>query len=538
MLGSIRSSMCAFAVVVCSNAAIASPFTYQGSLMDGGVPANGFYDMTFQLADSAVLGFLLDSDTVLGVEVIEGVFTVEIDFDDTITNHDARWIAIVVEGVPLSPRVRMRATPRAYNAVNADSAGTVEVPLFVSATNATINSHATSSTGTALLGYHDNNSGTAAAIHGRTHSVDADAQGVVGEVTSTSPGALSSGIRGINNGRFGLGIGVHGSQGGSGWGVYGTTPSGRGVYGQSDSGTGMYALTTTGTGLIASHTDASTIVSLATDTFAIDASHDSVDGNGTAIHAIGGRIGIHGEATSSGFGPDLTRTGVRGTAGSFSTGADTFYGVYGFGQAPAEGGARTAYGVYGGAQSGASGSTGYGVYGEIFGPGTNYAGYFAGSVHIQGTLSKSLGTFKIDHPSDPENKYLSHSFVESPDMMNIYNGVAVLDNRGSASVELPDYFESLNQSFRYQLTAIGASMPNLYISSEVSANEFAIAGGVAGAKVSWQVTGIRKDPTALSHPIIVEEEKSVQHRGKYLNPDSYGFGNERAIHPSPKQNEN
>ena len=42
-------------------------------------------------------------------------------------------------------------------------------------------------------------------------------------------------------------------------------------------------------------------------------------------------------------------------------------------------------------------------------------------------LSKSIGTFKIDHPLDPANKYLSHSFVELPDMMNIYNGNVMTD---------------------------------------------------------------------------------------------------------------
>ena len=60
-------------------------------------------------------------------------------------------------------------------------------------------------------------------------------------------------------------------------------------------------------------------------------------------------------------------------------------------------------------------------------------GEFIGDVDVTGTLTKSAGSFKIDHPLDPENKYLSHSFVESPDMMNIYNGNVVLDATGEAS---------------------------------------------------------------------------------------------------------
>ena len=523
-------------VTALCGAVFASPFTYQGELTDGGVPADGMYDMEFTLVDAPVIGFALQQIMMNDVVVTDGLFEVDLDFLDSHYDGSDRWLAVRIEGTFLTPRTQILYSPYAIRASVATIAEDLEVPIFLSATNATINAHATSSTGTALLGWHTNTAGTAAGIHGRTHSTDMGALGVAGEVTSSSPGALSAGVRGINNGRVGLGIGVHGSQEGSGWGVYGETPSGRGVYGLSDSGTGVYARTVDGTGLVALNSGADTTALLGTDTYAIDASHDSVDGEGTAIHAIGGKVGIYGEATSGGFGIDLTRTGVLGRAGSFVSGADTFYGVYGFGQAPIEGGSRTAYGVYGGAQSGASGSTGYGVYGEVFGPGTSYAGFFAGSVHIAGTLSKSLGSFKIDHPIDPENMYLSHSFIESPDMMNMYNGVVVLDRLGGATVDLPDYFESLNQSYRYQLTAIGASMPDLYISSEVSANQFSIAGGVAGAKVSWQVTGVRKDPVAVLNPIVVEEEKDAQHRGKYLNPKAYGFGDEKAIHPSPKQN--
>ena len=55
------------------------------------------------------------------------------------------------------------------------------------------------------------------------------------------------------------------------------------------------------------------------------------------------------------------------------------------------------------------------------------AGRFTGDVAISGTLSKGGGSLKIDHPLDPENKYLYHSFVESPDMMNIYNGTITTD---------------------------------------------------------------------------------------------------------------
>ena len=142
---------------------------------------------------------------------------------------------------------------------------------------------------------------------------------------------------------------------------------------------------------------------------------------------------------------------------------------------------------------------------------------------IQGVLFAAGKAFKIDHPSDPANKYLIHSCVESPDMMNVYNGNVVLDNSGYAWVELPGYFETLNRDFRYQLTPVGAPGPNLHIAEEISQNRFKIGGGEPGMKVSWQVTGVRKDPFAVQYKQPVELDKPVDERGKYLRPELYGM---------------
>jgi len=151
------------------------------------------------------------------------------------------------------------------------------------------------------------------------------------------------------------------------------------------------------------------------------------------------------------------------------------------------------------------------------------------TLNVTGSLTKPAGSFKIDHPLDPEHKVLYHSFVESPDMKNVYDGVINLDADGQAWVELPAYFEALNKDFRYQLTAIGAPAPNLYIAKEVHGNRFQIAGGKAGGKVSWQVTGIRHDAFAEKHRIRVEEEKPGAEQGFYLSPDSYGQPEEKGV---------
>jgi len=172
---------------------------------------------------------------------------------------------------------------------------------------------------------------------------------------------------------------------------------------------------------------------------------------------------------------------------------------------------------------------GNGVYGYSNG---GWAGFFYGDVEVDGNLSKAAGSFKIDHPLDPSNKYLYHSFVESPDMMNIYNGNAALDSKGQAVVTLPDWFETLNRDFRYQLTAIGEPGPNLHIAEKIHGNTFRIAGGQPDAEVSWQVTGIRQDAWANAHRIPVEESKLEEDRGRYLHPELFGAPQEMAVRAS------
>jgi len=148
----------------------------------------------------------------------------------------------------------------------------------------------------------------------------------------------------------------------------------------------------------------------------------------------------------------------------------------------------------------------------------------ANGLHVNGNVSKGGGSFKIDHPLDPQNKYLYHSFVESPDMMNIYNGRVTLDARGEAVVTLPDYFQALNRTFRYQLTPMG-SPSVLYIAREISARQFTIAGGNPGQDVCWTVTGIRQDHYANANRIPVEELKPPEERGSYLHPKAFGLKN-------------
>jgi hypothetical protein len=153
-----------------------------------------------------------------------------------------------------------------------------------------------------------------------------------------------------------------------------------------------------------------------------------------------------------------------------------------------------------------------------------------GDLDVSGSLNVTGAKhFKIDDPIDPTNKYLYHTSVESPDMMNIYNGNVILDSKGQAEIILPDWFEALNKDFRYQLSSIGRSAP-VYISREIEHHRFQIAGGTPGLKVSWQVTGIRHDSYAEAHRSPVEADKPAGEVGHYLHPELFSSPSVSAAH--------
>jgi hypothetical protein len=341
------------------------------------------------------------------------------------------------------------------------------------------------------VGVYGQASGTSAGI-GVLGTSDADGgQGVVGLTTGNDDGLTEDGaaVYGKASGNGGVGLrGISSSPNSSlpGYGVFGSTSSGNmgaGVFGESfntqdaSASYGLFGRTQNPAG-------AGVYGENLVGGIGVLGTSDADDGRGIVGRALGDDgTGVYGEA----FGD--RGVGLSGLSTTFQG-----KGVYGL----------------------ATGHMGVGVYGKANNS-TDKAGYFEGNVHVNGTLSKNAGSFRIDHPLDPANKYLFHSFVESPDMLNVYNGNVVLDDRGRGRVELQEWFQALNVDYRYQLTCIGAHAP-IYIARKIEDNAFAIAGGTPGLEVSWQVTGIRNDTYARDHRIPVELDKPESERVALSTP--------------------
>jgi hypothetical protein len=353
---------------------------------------------------------------------------------------------------------------------------------------------------------------------------------------------------------------VDGVDDGVGYGVYGKTTTNVGAVGESDSGYGVYGLSNSrdgvvgfglhGSGVRGQSNDGHGVVGTSNSGFGVHGV--SIQDAGVVGEGVGDRsAGVVGISNNGGSGMVAVSRG-KGGVGVLAVGTPDAIGLiavssndHGVSARSTNGDgihslSQNGTGVYGlsingGAAVAGQSINGYGVYASS---GNNYAAYLDGSVYICCPLQKPGGQFKIDHPLDPANKYLCHSFVESPDMKNVYDGVVILDKKGEAEVELPDWFAVLNKDYRYQPTALGAPGPNLYIANEISESNtnyvntadnnshsyssFRIAGGTSGMKVSWQVTGIRKDPWANAHRVNVEEDKSDKERGYYIYPELYG----------------
>jgi len=256
---------------------------------------------------------------------------------------------------------------------------------------------------------------------------------------------------------------------------------------------------------------------------------------GFGIRANGGSSpdAFAGSGVQGNGGPSDSSKGGNGLEG-FGGSTKTNIGGIGVraGGGPADSGfAGSGVDASGGPGLGAGSLSGDGIVAApgvtLHGAASGRAGTFNGDVQINGDLDVS-GTknFKIDHPLDPEKKYLLHAAIESSEVLNIYSGNVTTDGRGEATVTLPNWFEAINRDFRYQLTVIGA-FAQAIVATEISQNTFTVRTSAPNVKVSWQVTGVRSDRVMLTHPFKAEEEKPQFERGTYVSPGAYGLPEDR-----------
>lgn len=437
-------------------APMGTSFTYQGRLNDGGAPANGKYDMVFNLYDAPTNGNVIGSFSIFGaVPVSNGLFTVELnayhEFGTNAFNGEARWLQIGVRTnnnnamnpwIFLDPRQPLDCAPQAMfamnasNAMNASFAATVAdgsisssklAPGAVAWTNISgipLNAAIPYSAGPGLsLGWANQFSVNFGGSGSATTAAHSD-HGHFGTVWGGSA-SFASGLS-VTNSSTSSAAGLYGQQGtGSGFpyifgntaGVWGESSQGSGVWGASGYATGAgvagvatatngankgvygVSLSSSGTGV---HGNATTTNGATTGVLGQSASSSGLGVHGTATSTTGGTIGVRGD-TSSGNG-----NGVLGYASALWGDANGVYGqsaaVNGagvFGRSTFVSGNGPNYGVRGQSDS----IYGYGVFGHttssggltygVAGQSDSMSGYGVYGVGSSGVVGKSGASYGV-----------------------------------------------------------------------------------------------------------------------------------------------
>lgn len=280
------------------------------------------------------------------------------------------------------------------------------------------------------------NDGDGTSVEGINNTTSSSIAAVRGIVSNTAPGGFSSAVRGINNGTGGLGIGIWGSQAGSGWGVYGVTPGGLGVYGNSSgAGTGVYANSNTGTGLTATSTNgiaaSMSIFNNANNNNVLNA---NTLGNGTVINV-----------SSSGSGAGVLSSTGTGFAIHGITNAQTSAGIIGDNSGAGEAVVGRTTSDIAGAVVGRNDGGGYGVRGFI-------------STNTTGTAVGVLGQVGSNNSKGRAGRF--ENFNASNDINNVFevetngNGNIPDNTQGNAASFIVDNTNSVGAAVRGEVNTI------------------------------------------------------------------------------------
>lgn len=428
--------------------------------------------------------------------------------------------------------------------------------------------HSNSESGTGVFGSVSSTVGLT--VGGRFETVSDEGIGVLGLSNTTIANGYTSGVHGQTTNPVGRGVfGLATDTGGLNYGVWGqsNSVSGKGVFGVASSGSGTnygvygQSSSATGVGVFGSGNEgvkgtgiANGLFGTGTGTFGVGAYGigtlygvvgESTTGTGVnatgnvAVAGFGSQTGVLGQAANRGMSGTATGTHGIGVAGFGSDGGQSNGGYFRtfssgtnsagiFAEAALASG--TTYGVWGqnvstsgygtiGIATATSGTT-YGIYGRT----TSTAGW---AVYADGKFGASgTKSFRIDHPLDPENKYLLHYSAESPMPQNFYVGNVVTDSKGYGWVELPDYFEEINTNFKYQLTVVDGENTDDFVMAKVALKikngRFLVRTNAPNVEVSWRVDADRNDLWARNNMPKEVEEKVGSEIGKYQYPEFYG----------------
>lgn len=441
--------------------------TYQGRLTNAGTAATGNFDLQFQLFDQQTNGNAVGSIvSTPNTAVTNGVFTVALDFGISAFNtRGKRWLEIRVRQAggtsayaTLAPRQPLTDTPfavfaaNAANAANADQLGGYSLNYFTLTYDSRLSDARAPTAGSA--NYIQNSTAQQA-----NSNFNVSGSGTLGgtlsaDTVTANSSATNNVILGQSTSTIGTWLSLRNNS--TGGGIWNIISSG------SANGEGAGNLLFNNTG--------------------------------------GTRLILGGNGSLTNGGGVLARGGAPGANGANNNGY-AFSGNNGDNDS----------GLFSEANGQVSLFTNSGERVRAIDSGVNVYG----NLTVTGAISGATKNFKIDHPLDPLNKTLTYTSVESPDMMNIYNGNVLTDASGEAIVQMPAYFEALNKDFRYQLTVIG-QFAQAIVAEEIAGNQFKIKTDKPNVKVSWQVTGIRHDKFAEDNRKQVEENKTAADKGRCL----------------------
>jgi len=346
-------------------APMGTAFTYQGRLLDANDPADGEYDFQFKLFDAPNGGVQQGSTVdVNDLDVIDGYFTVELDFGASVFDGNDRWLQIGVRQVAnpftiLSPRQEVTPTPYALYAASGPG---VPVPLDLSGSVAY--------PGAVIKG---TNTGTGYGVYGK------------------HDGSGNFGYLGYSNrGVYGYSYSDYGVRGyGGSYGVYGLSSDGYGVYGESTNSYGVYG----------KNHSSGNFGYLGGDLYGVYGSSDIIGVFGG--HSLSGNFGYLGTNLHGVYGVSSSGYGVYGLS-------DSGHGVYGKHNTSGNYGSLggDSYGVYGlhagSGNIGWLGSNNSGVFGYSV---SDYAGYFNGNVYVTKDVSALSFTDRTPYPKDLATAY-------------------------------------------------------------------------------------------------------------------------------------